>query len=209
MRNERVQVISDTEQYFDGKRYKLHGKYFGRSNARLHRVVWSYHHGSIPPGYEIHHKDEDRSNNQIENLEILERSKHRAMHAAKESSKAKARRNIRKGVDAARKWHGSPEGIKWHKQQYQRIKDKLHITKTEACGFCGEVVEMGNTGKYCSNKCRQAAYRNAGKYNIEKDCPICGTKFTTSKYKPTQTCGRTCGSILQGHKMSKSRAGRT
>lgn len=34
----------------------------------LHRLIWIYHNGSIPEGYQIDHKDRDKSNNRIENL---------------------------------------------------------------------------------------------------------------------------------------------
>lgn len=36
-----------------------------------HRVIWYYNHGSIPDGMVINHKDFDRGNNAIENLELV------------------------------------------------------------------------------------------------------------------------------------------
>lgn len=38
-----------------------------------HRVIWFYFNGDIPQGYEINHKDEDKSNNALCNLELLTR----------------------------------------------------------------------------------------------------------------------------------------
>lgn len=40
-------------------------------NALAHRVVWTFHHGPIPPGYEINHKDGQRSHNTLSNLELV------------------------------------------------------------------------------------------------------------------------------------------
>lgn len=38
-----------------------------------HRVVWFYFNGEIPKGYEINHKDENKSNNSLGNLELKTR----------------------------------------------------------------------------------------------------------------------------------------
>lgn len=37
----------------------------------IHRLVYETFAGSIPKGYEVNHKDEDKSNNQFTNLELL------------------------------------------------------------------------------------------------------------------------------------------
>lgn len=47
-----------------------------------HRCVWTWFNGDIPEGYEINHKDADRSNNHIENLEIVNHSEN-MRHAIK------------------------------------------------------------------------------------------------------------------------------
>lgn len=39
-----------------------------------HRVVWAWHNGAIPEGREINHIDFNRSNNHIENLELVSHS---------------------------------------------------------------------------------------------------------------------------------------
>ena len=66
-----VNVINESTQEFNGKNYWLYpnSKYYERYKKRLHRAVWEYHNGPIPKGYHVHHKDNDRANNQIENLE--------------------------------------------------------------------------------------------------------------------------------------------
>lgn len=38
-----------------------------------HRVVWCWHNGAIPKGMEINHKDYNKANNRIENLELVTR----------------------------------------------------------------------------------------------------------------------------------------
>lgn len=39
--------------------------------ARQHRVIWETFVGPIPPGYQINHKDLDKKNNRLENLEVV------------------------------------------------------------------------------------------------------------------------------------------
>jgi len=36
-----------------------------------HRVIWTMVNGPIPSGLEVNHKDENKSNNRIENLELV------------------------------------------------------------------------------------------------------------------------------------------
>lgn len=44
---------------------------------RIHRLVAEAFIGKIPPGYHVHHKDDNKQNNHVENLEIIHPVKHR------------------------------------------------------------------------------------------------------------------------------------
>jgi hypothetical protein len=53
----------------------------GRDIQELeHQRIWKRANGSIPNGYEIHHKDENKENNSLANLELLTFSDHRRIH---------------------------------------------------------------------------------------------------------------------------------
>lgn len=41
-----------------------------------HRIVWENYNGKIPKGYVVHHKDGNRQNNDINNLELLSKLDH-------------------------------------------------------------------------------------------------------------------------------------
>ena len=41
-----------------------------------HRLVWEKHFGKIPEGFVVHHKDGNRQNNDINNLELLPKIQH-------------------------------------------------------------------------------------------------------------------------------------
>lgn len=56
----------------------VHGRY-----VLEHRLVWEEAHGVIPEGYIIHHKNEIKIDNRLENLMLLSRSAHNSMHKTK------------------------------------------------------------------------------------------------------------------------------
>lgn len=51
---------------------KICNKGLGK-NEYVHRLVWMAFNGEIPEGYEIEHKDDDKSNNALSNLELFTR----------------------------------------------------------------------------------------------------------------------------------------
>jgi hypothetical protein len=46
-----------------------------------HCVVWESHYGKIPLGMQIHHIDEDKTNNKIENLQLVTPLEHKRLHS--------------------------------------------------------------------------------------------------------------------------------
>jgi hypothetical protein len=68
---------------FNGMTFLFHspsGYYVSKLGVRLNRAVWEYHNGPIPDGYVIHHKDQNKVNNSIDNLELMEWGEHSAHH---------------------------------------------------------------------------------------------------------------------------------
>ena len=57
--------------------------YLNGKNVHIHRLEWQKHNGGIPDGYVIHHKDENKLNWNIENLELLSRADHIREHSDK------------------------------------------------------------------------------------------------------------------------------
>lgn len=74
-------------QIYDGKKFTLRntGYYALSTNDRvyIHRYMWEKEVGPIPKGYDIHHKDEDKSHNEISNFECLSKSDHTKKHGFK------------------------------------------------------------------------------------------------------------------------------
>lgn len=65
---------------FGNRRYTLRRcGYYGATDGQrgyLHRDVWEASHGPIPQGFDIHHRDGNRANNALSNLELFEKAEH-------------------------------------------------------------------------------------------------------------------------------------
>ena len=157
-----VEIISNTVQKFNGESYYYCGNYFQRKGKRLHRAVWEYHNGVIPTGYHVHHVDKNRANNAIDNLELISGAEHLSQHMYEPERVEKSRQSIGKAREAARKWHGSPEGKAFHSQ---RGKDnwKVRAMHTYTCSYCGKeyqtkYVYPTGSNHFCHPNCK-AKYR--------------------------------------------------
>lgn len=47
----------------------------------LHRRMWEDAHGPIPDGWDIHHRDENKTHNTLENFECLPKAEHTRMYS--------------------------------------------------------------------------------------------------------------------------------
>ena len=50
------------------------------TNVKMHILVWKTFVGPIPKGYVVHHKNHNRKDNRLENLELMSDYEHRKMH---------------------------------------------------------------------------------------------------------------------------------
>jgi hypothetical protein len=70
---------------FDGLKFTVrsHGYYARTDGDRelMHRYVWRFHYGDIPAGHDIHHKNEIKTDNRIENLEMKTKADHSHDHS--------------------------------------------------------------------------------------------------------------------------------
>lgn len=77
-----VSIVDKDTQMFDGLMFKRgkDGYYFNNAGF-IHRVVWSHYNGEIPQNCVVHHKDFNKDNNELSNLELLTFSEHAKIHA--------------------------------------------------------------------------------------------------------------------------------
>jgi len=137
----------------------------------LHQYVWWLHNGYIPKkedGLTIHHKDEDISNNEIENLEVLPNSEHLVKHwiLDREQRLYISLKNFDKARIAESEWCKTPEGKEIKKKIGEDSWNNPNNYTTLVCEECGSefVVHVSclnrekNKTRFCSQKCRNAAY---------------------------------------------------
>lgn len=188
-------------KYFDGRKFTRDDKtgYYlcstpsedGR-RKRMHVYVWEYYNGPVPQGFHVHHIDGDKGNNDIENLTIIDGTKHRQLHSEQLTPEQREWRRINLRENAAPKaksWHTSMEGKQWHKEHYVRTKEKLRERKCYTCECCGKNFESTQiTVRFCSNNCRSKYRRMSGVDNITKICEDCGGEYVANKYAKTKYC---------------------
>lgn len=179
------------------------GYYRAENNFTLfmHRYVWEFYNTEIPEGYEIHHKDLNRGNNNIENLCLLSCSEHKKLHGEllTEEQKNRMRENLDQNArPKASEWHKSEEGSKWHTEHIRRQRDSGAFNKALTCTNCGKLFigEVKGENTFCCNACKSAYRRKSGKNNVERICVCCGKTFITDKYKHSKTCSRSCANVM-------------
>lgn len=187
-----ITFIPDDKGYYRAKTdFKLY----------MHRYVWEFYNTKIPEHYEVHHKDFDRSNNDISNLQLLSEIEHKKLHGTLLTEEQRNRKRINLNENARPKaieWHKSEEGRAWHKEQITK-QHQLGVFKHELiCTNCGKsyVGEIKSKNTFCSNACKSAYRRKTGKDLDKRICEICGNTFLANKYKPTVTCSRSCACKL-------------
>jgi hypothetical protein len=160
---------------------------------RAHRWVWINIHGKIPKGYHIHHKNENKSDNSIENLELIERTRHLKHHYTEEKREfaRKWAANIR---PLTKKWHASEEGRAWHKMHALRCNFGNFPFKDYSCLNCNKPFKSRkiSSAKFCSNACKSSFRRKSGTDDIEAHCEKCGKRFIKNKYSKQRYCSIGC-----------------
>lgn len=155
-------------RYPDSKNYGL--RYFRRKGTYLHRVVWERANGPVPDGMQLHHRNGDRADNRLENLEVLTTKAHGAEH------------------------RDYPEGF------LQRRKNvRLAAKEGRACRHCGTAIEprvCGNA-EFCTNACKSAWRRASGVDDVERKCGGCGSLFKVNRYSSKRVCSRTCSWVVR------------
>lgn len=130
------------------------GYYRHAKGQLLHRAVWEAAHGPIPSRLEIHHRDGNRQNFALANLEAVTRSEHVRIHP---------RQGI---VHMGFSEHGSVARSMWSKRQ--------PISRT--CEWCGKQFEStGMRTIYCSRSCCKKFYYHRDAARRSTDASIQST----------------------------------
>lgn len=92
------QIQDRPEQVYNGKKFTLRNNgYYGlTTNERtlMHRYVWEAEIGPIPEGWDIHHINEDKSDNRIENFECLPKAEHTRKYSPHNNQYTRGRKHV-------------------------------------------------------------------------------------------------------------------
>ena len=76
----KIEILDETHAKFNGQIFhKTKKGHFFRA-VSLHEAVWRFHFGDIPEGYVIHHRNGQKDDNRIDNLQLMTMAEHRAWH---------------------------------------------------------------------------------------------------------------------------------
>lgn len=71
--------------HFSGRKYTMRNTgYYGATEGDrglLHRHMWEAANGLIPENYDIHHRDENKTNNTLSNFECLPKAEHTRLYS--------------------------------------------------------------------------------------------------------------------------------
>jgi len=186
-----------------------HRKYFRRAAGKkgctpisLHREVWEEHNGSIPEGFHVHHKNEDPSDNDIGNLECVDKKAHMERHRGRNFSEENLA-NLSQGREKALEWRRSPEGKAWYKKHGEYLRGKFRKRSIIACSACGKTFyPKEKTSKFCSRECYG---EHQAILNCTNVCSICGKAFPARNEK-VKLCSVSCRN-KDWHRRNRKKSG--
>jgi hypothetical protein len=114
------------------------------------RYVWSQTHGPIPPGWHIHHKDGNKLNDDLHNLEALPAGVHERQHHTKDEL-----------------WHIDPNGTLRRKcSDCGEFKPREEYRKTgrqrKWPSYCKSCESIRNRKRYQERKTRRLEHEHDG-----------------------------------------------
>lgn len=116
-----------------------------------HRYVWEKHNGKIPKGYEIHHKDGNTKNNEIDNLEMLLSFDHKSLHAKRQIGRKMSK-------ETKEKISNSHKGKKASDETKKKMSDSYKNKRKVLCVETGTVFDSIQEASNYIKKDRKCVY---------------------------------------------------
>jgi hypothetical protein len=166
------------EVVWQGQTYRRHPDHPSRSRRvyfmatsgprdYLHRAIYRFHHGPIPAGWHVHHKDHDPLNNDPANLEAISPAAHAAHHSTRHPEIQVVCSGCGETFVGRRPW------AKWCssacKERTRRARGLTRrrertgpFSESRECQECGTTYEAKRPwARFCTSRCKQRSMRSA------------------------------------------------
>lgn len=155
--------------------HKRAGKDYYERRILLHRAVWEQAYGPIPEGCHIHHKNGDKTDNRLENLELLTHGEHSSLHY---EAKLLPYRELALA----------------NSQEARERNRQKRLERTLICAFCEKEYHSGSAHprRFCSSECIEA-YRSGAFGSEIRKCEYCAKEYRATK-RVQRYCSRKCNS---------------
>ena len=154
-------VHSETNIKGDYYRVILCGPIHRRRSYYIHRLVWETFVGEIPKGYIIHHKDGNRQNNCLSNLQLVTSKEHHDIHLAEHPEMIEGMNKYNKFVRPLTICQYSLDGKLI--AEYSNGK-----AASDATGVCQRnILQVCNKTEYSKGRCRKQAGGYIWKFKYE------------------------------------------
>lgn len=199
--------MSDTIEYGGARWAKTNRGYYSAPRGHdgesfLHRQICADVHGPIPPGWLVHHLDEDRENNDPTNLVAVSRAEHARLHQEGQRERLTSPEwldHLARIRGLAVAWHQSDEGRAWHQEHGRRTWAGREPCPDRPCEVCGEsFAPMFDRATVCSQKCHARKRRASGLDDEDRICAGCGGGFRVNRHKGQRFCSRSCAGRAKG-----------
>lgn len=125
---------------------------FGHGYVQHHRWLWEQTHGPIPKGYVIHHKDGNKMNDDLSNLEMMTSYAHKSLHAKKVPRSDTWRKAISESHMGSKNPMAQALGAKNPAARSVRNLDTGEVFETILYAANGNHVLAVNIGSVCRGK---------------------------------------------------------
>ena len=177
-RSPKIEVVDENHQKCGQLLFHKHKDGHYVTSLGIHKWVCMLNGIEIPEGCDVHHIDEDKSNNDISNLQVLTKAEHKALHnktapiktyICKQCGKSFQANNVGGRKFCSQKCYGA----------YRR-KNGLDNNVIVKCVVCGKEFSAARSDhrKCCSIKCVSEFNKLKDKFKVK--CEFCGKEFETN-----------------------------
>lgn len=184
-----VETVNDTKKIFNG--YKFYKNKKGRflCTISLHRFLWMYLNGEIPDDCDIHHKDFNKDNNSVDNLQLLTKEEHKKIHLAHKVKRKPEKKSKFICTVCGREYKAVNRGNNTYcSTECKKVAERTRTAEIKICEVCGKEFSTSEDAKFCSKKCLGEYFKR----QEVKTCPICGKTFSDVVSKHRKHCSPEC-----------------